>query len=146
MKVGHEFTSRGQRFRCVGTEDHLTLREEWVELIRLEAACADCRRSFSLKASMTAIRRSNLKRRCDRCKSPGVATRATKVLQKKRAVKLVAQDYEAQKAVRKATRPRAESGRGRASVGAPGMINDRPAGQQSRPEQQGIPTMEEMFS
>lgn len=141
MKIGHEFTSRGQRFRCLGTEDYLTLRDEWIELIKLEAACADCRRSFSLKASMTAIRRANLKRRCDRCKSPGVATRATKALQHKRAVKLVAQDHAAQKVVRKAARPHPQPRRALAGVPA-STAAEEPANN----ARNGIPTMEEMFA
>ncbi|WP_126116730.1 MULTISPECIES: hypothetical protein [unclassified Bosea (in: a-proteobacteria)] len=139
LKIGHEFTSRGQRFRCVGVEDHLTLREQWIRLIKLEAACADCRRPFSLKASIAAIRRYNLKRRCDRCKAPGIATRATKALQKKKAVALVTQDYEAQMAVRKALRPHPQPRRALAVVKGP-EIDDRPT---RRPR---IPTMEDMFS
>lgn len=140
MKVGHEFTSRGQRFRCVGSEDYLTLRGQLVDLIKLESVCADCQRFYPLKASMSAIRRSNLKRRCDRCKAPGVATRATKTLQRKRAVALVAQSYEAQKAVRKATRPHPETVRGRSMVDTSPTVNNRQLGRRK------IPTMEEMFS
>ncbi|CAH1656144.1 conserved hypothetical protein [Hyphomicrobiales bacterium] len=141
LKIGHEFMSRGQRFLCVGVEDYLTLRDQWIDLFKLESVCADCRRPYSLKASMAAIRRYSLKRRCDRCKSPGVATRATKALQQKRAVQLVAQDYEALKAVRKATRPRTETGRGRAAARVSTAV-DRPASTPGK----GIPSMEEMFS
>lgn len=141
MKVGHEFTSRGQRFRCVGSEDYLTLRGEWIELIKLEAACADCRRSFSLKAAMTAIRRANLKRRCDRCKSPGVATHATKALQQKRAVKLVAQDQAAQKAVRNATRPLPRPRRGHAAVKLSTVVE-----RSAEVHMRAIPTKAKMFS
>lgn len=141
MKVGHEFTSRGQRFRCIGSEDYLTLRDQLVDLIKLEAVCADCRRRYSLKASMAAIRRSNLKRRCDQCKAPGVATRATKASRRKIAVALVAQDYEAQKAVRKATRPHPQPRRALTLDKASTAV-DRPANRARK----GIPTMEEMLS
>lgn len=141
MKVGHEFTSRGQRFRCVGSEEYLTLRDQWIDLIKLESVCADCRRRYSLKASMAAIRRSNLKRRCDQCKAPGVATRATKASRRKIAVALVAQDYEAQTAVRKATRPHPKPKRSPALVKAPETAAIHVVG-----AKHGIPSMEEMFS
>lgn len=133
--------SRGQRFRCVGVEDYLTLRDEWIELIKLEGACADCRRPYSLKASMTAIRRANLKRRCDRCKSPGVATRATKALQQKRAVQLVAQDHATQKAARKARRPHPQPRRDLVLVKGP-----RVTAQAAEAVRNKVPTMEEMFA
>jgi len=75
LNIGTEFRRKGQAYRVVGFE-HYENRHGWQsELIKLSSRCADCQRPFSLLATRTAINHSELRRRCDLHKQPGVPVR-----------------------------------------------------------------------
>jgi hypothetical protein len=81
-----------QVFRVVGTADHWTRNDRYLELLLYEAVCAHpgCGRIFRYKTTKTNFRRHVVNRRCEQHKAPGVpvpkkrkrkpASRASKAL------------------------------------------------------------------
>jgi hypothetical protein len=68
------FKIDGQIFRFVGTTDHWTANDRYLELVIYDAVCAHpgCRRVFRYKTTKTNWRRHLVNRRCSEHKAPGV--------------------------------------------------------------------------
>ncbi|TKV78927.1 hypothetical protein FDV58_24820 [Bradyrhizobium elkanii] len=78
---GRRFRSRGQNYRILGTKDHWTRDDRYVEMIRYESICAHpgCDRVFMAITTKTRLRRGQLNKRCDRHHAPGVPAPVKKV-------------------------------------------------------------------
>jgi len=75
-----------QVFRVVGTVDHWTRNDRYLELLLYEAVCAHpgCKRRFRYKATKTNFRRHHVNRRCEQHKAPGVPVPVKKRRSKRR--------------------------------------------------------------
>jgi hypothetical protein len=74
-RPGDSLRSRYQVFSCVGVEDHECRSGYWTVLYVLRSRCDDCSRPFECKATITAMTKGQLKRRCDLHASPGRPTK-----------------------------------------------------------------------
>ncbi|WP_128933985.1 hypothetical protein [Bradyrhizobium zhanjiangense] len=71
---GRRFKSRGQSYEVLGTKDHWTRDDRYVEMIRYQSVCAEpgSKRIFTAMTTKTWLRRGHLNKRCDRHHAPGV--------------------------------------------------------------------------
>ncbi len=77
MTPGQTFKRGGQLYRCLGTREHQMGNGRWIDLFRLESACADCGRAFVCLAAGRAIKAGNLNRRCEEHRRPGAPANPT---------------------------------------------------------------------
>jgi hypothetical protein len=80
VKVGDSFTSRGQRYDCVGDFEY-ERPATWVQVFTLRTTCPDCGRKFECTATKTQRKNNLMPRRCGRCQAPDrpVVRKAEKV-------------------------------------------------------------------
>jgi hypothetical protein len=71
VRTGESFKFRGQAYECTGRFEY-EVPARWVSVIELHSRCPDCGRGFSCTATQSQIRKRELRRRCDSCRSPGV--------------------------------------------------------------------------
>jgi hypothetical protein len=71
VRTGESFKFRGQAYECTGRFEY-EVPARWVSVIELHSRCPDCGRGFSCTATRSQIRKRELRRRCDSCRSPGV--------------------------------------------------------------------------
>jgi hypothetical protein len=69
MIVGRSFTSRGQRYDCIGDFEY-ERPATWVQVFTLRSVCPDGGRRFECTASRTQRKNNLMPRRCERCRSP----------------------------------------------------------------------------
>src|ERR1700684_354006 len=74
MKI-EDFEVDGQKYTCTGSSEYEIRR--WVTLYDLKTRCVDCGRAFETQATQTRIRRREMSRRCEDCRSPGVPINLT---------------------------------------------------------------------
>lgn len=73
LAVKKSFRCRSQEYWLVGTEAYETPDGRMGKLQCLFTHCPSCGEGFVLRATATAVKnRHNLRRRCDKCKRPGV--------------------------------------------------------------------------
>ena len=70
MKIGHQFTRRGQRYRYLGTCPHITRDGRKVRLAVLESHCADCGAKFVYRTMPGSMNTGHYNRRCSLHKAP----------------------------------------------------------------------------
>ncbi len=66
-----DFEIGGQKYTCVGSSEY-EIQPRWVTLYDLKTHCVDCGRAFKTQATKTRIRRREMSRRCEDCRSPGI--------------------------------------------------------------------------
>jgi hypothetical protein len=77
MHIGATFRSRGQRYTCGGSFKHF-VPERLVTVWELESKCPECGVTFECTATVSAIHKAQLRRRCPDCRQPGVRVGAVK--------------------------------------------------------------------
>ncbi|MCK1305011.1 MULTISPECIES: hypothetical protein [unclassified Bradyrhizobium] len=87
---GRSFKSRGRPYQILGTQDHWTRDDRYVEMIRYQSACAEagCQRIFRALTTKSRIRKGQLNKRCELHHAPGVPIPVKKVRKKRQKVRL----------------------------------------------------------
>ncbi len=72
--AGRRFKSRGQRYDILGTRDHWTRDDRYVQMIRYQSVCAEpgCNRIFVAMTTKSRLRRGELNKRCEQHHAPGL--------------------------------------------------------------------------
>lgn len=87
---GRCFKSRGRPYQILGTKDHWTRDDRYVELIRYQSVCAEhgCNSIFRALTTKSRVRKGQLNKRCELHHAPGVPTPVKKVRKKRPKVRL----------------------------------------------------------
>ncbi|GMO78877.1 hypothetical protein BwSH20_29550 [Bradyrhizobium ottawaense] len=81
---GRLFKSRGRQYQILGTQDHWTQDDRYVEMIRYQSVCAEpgCDRTFRALTTKSRIRKGQLNKRCELHHAPGIPAPVKKPKQK----------------------------------------------------------------
>ncbi|WOH55289.1 hypothetical protein [Bradyrhizobium sp. BWC-3-1] len=78
---GRSFKSRGRPYTILGTKDHWTRDDRYVEMISYQSVCAEpgCGRTFRALTTKSRIRKGQLNKRCELHHAPGIPIPVKKV-------------------------------------------------------------------
>jgi hypothetical protein len=85
MEIEDQFEIGAQRYVCVDYYEHEIHR--WVTMYELKSRCVDCGRPFVCRATISAVRKRQVTRRCEDCRSPGVPVKPRKAPPKAARIK-----------------------------------------------------------
>jgi|GEM_PF-3988703 len=87
---GRCFKSRGRPYQILGTKDHWTRDDRYVEMIRYQSVCAEpgCKRIFQALATKSRVRKGQLNKRCQVHHAPGIPVPIKKARKKRPKTRL----------------------------------------------------------
>lgn len=87
---GRSFKSRGRPYQILGTKDHWTRNDRYVEMIRYQSSCAEpgCQRIFRALTTKSRIRKGELNKRCELHHAPGIPIPVKKARKKRPKARL----------------------------------------------------------